>query len=254
MAPPGIQGTRGVASRQRRHRGLLRRPRGRAAPRRHVPAARRVPARRSNGSVRTCATRPSTSTRSSRRASALPPETPIGDALLDQRVAAGAGNVFKSEICWAERVHPMRAARRARRRQPAPAVRDRAPSTVREPCRRATRHVSRRARGLRKGAPPVPSVQNCDPPRVDWCRPAGDVLVSAVSARAGRHVNAAGVSVPAHVRPVLALRQGCARHRREPRHRLDDRPRVRGSRRARLHLVAEGRRLRRGRRRALEVG
>jgi endonuclease-8 len=30
----------------------------------------------------------------------------IGDVLLDQRVAAGIGNVFKSEICWAHRVHP----------------------------------------------------------------------------------------------------------------------------------------------------
>ena len=27
-------------------------------------------------------------------------------ALLDQRVAAGIGNVFKSEVCWAERIHP----------------------------------------------------------------------------------------------------------------------------------------------------
>ena len=26
--------------------------------------------------------------------------------LLDQRVAAGIGNVFKSEVCWAERVSP----------------------------------------------------------------------------------------------------------------------------------------------------
>ncbi len=30
----------------------------------------------------------------------------IGDALLDQRALAGIGNVFKSEICFAERVHP----------------------------------------------------------------------------------------------------------------------------------------------------
>jgi endonuclease-8 len=30
----------------------------------------------------------------------------IGDALLDQRVLAGIGNVFKSEVCFAERVHP----------------------------------------------------------------------------------------------------------------------------------------------------
>jgi|KBSMisStandDraft_5_1062788.scaffolds.fasta_scaffold00098_50 endonuclease-8 len=30
----------------------------------------------------------------------------IGDALLDQRALAGIGNVFKSEVCFAERVHP----------------------------------------------------------------------------------------------------------------------------------------------------
>jgi endonuclease VIII len=34
------------------------------------------------------------------------PATTIADVLLDQRVAAGIGNVFKSEICWACRVHP----------------------------------------------------------------------------------------------------------------------------------------------------
>ena len=30
----------------------------------------------------------------------------IGDALLDQRALAGMGNVFKSEVCFAGRVHP----------------------------------------------------------------------------------------------------------------------------------------------------
>jgi endonuclease VIII len=40
------------------------------------------------------------------RLRALPGETQIGAALLDQRVAAGIGNVFKSEICWARKVHP----------------------------------------------------------------------------------------------------------------------------------------------------
>ena len=30
----------------------------------------------------------------------------IGDALLDQRALAGIGNVFKNEVCFAERVHP----------------------------------------------------------------------------------------------------------------------------------------------------
>jgi endonuclease-8 len=34
------------------------------------------------------------------------PATGIDDVLLDQRVAAGIGNVYKSEVLWAERVHP----------------------------------------------------------------------------------------------------------------------------------------------------
>jgi endonuclease-8 len=40
------------------------------------------------------------------RLRALDPATEIGAALLDQRVAAGIGNVYKSEVCWAERVSP----------------------------------------------------------------------------------------------------------------------------------------------------
>jgi endonuclease-8 len=40
------------------------------------------------------------------RLAALPDETEIANALLDQRVASGIGNVFKSEICWAHRVNP----------------------------------------------------------------------------------------------------------------------------------------------------
>jgi endonuclease-8 len=36
----------------------------------------------------------------------LDPATTLDDALLDQRVAGGIGNVFKSEICWAVRVAP----------------------------------------------------------------------------------------------------------------------------------------------------
>jgi len=31
---------------------------------------------------------------------------PLGEVLLDQRVANGVGNVFKSEVCWAEQVDP----------------------------------------------------------------------------------------------------------------------------------------------------
>jgi endonuclease-8 len=35
------------------------------------------------------------------------PGTPIADALLDQRVACGVGNVYKSEALWAARIHPL---------------------------------------------------------------------------------------------------------------------------------------------------
>jgi endonuclease VIII len=40
------------------------------------------------------------------RLAVLDPQTELAAALLDQRVAAGIGNAFKSEICWAERVSP----------------------------------------------------------------------------------------------------------------------------------------------------
>jgi len=36
----------------------------------------------------------------------LADDTELGAALLDQRIAAGIGNVFKSEVCWAEAVSP----------------------------------------------------------------------------------------------------------------------------------------------------
>jgi endonuclease VIII len=40
------------------------------------------------------------------RLSRLDPATELGVALLDQRVAAGVGNVYKSEVCWTERASP----------------------------------------------------------------------------------------------------------------------------------------------------
>ena len=40
------------------------------------------------------------------RLRALPPQTPVGEALLDQRVMAGLGNVYRSEVCFLERVDP----------------------------------------------------------------------------------------------------------------------------------------------------
>ncbi len=41
-----------------------------------------------------------------RRARAQPPGTPLGPLLLDQRVAAGIGNVYKSEVLFLERLDP----------------------------------------------------------------------------------------------------------------------------------------------------
>jgi len=41
-----------------------------------------------------------------RAATLAAPGTTLGEALLDQRIAAGIGNVYKSEACWAERVDP----------------------------------------------------------------------------------------------------------------------------------------------------
>jgi endonuclease-8 len=36
----------------------------------------------------------------------LEPATMVADALLDQRVASGIGNIIKTEVCWATRMHP----------------------------------------------------------------------------------------------------------------------------------------------------
>jgi endonuclease-8 len=41
-----------------------------------------------------------------RRASTLPGRRPIGDVLLDQRILAGIGNVYRSEALWDYQLHP----------------------------------------------------------------------------------------------------------------------------------------------------
>ena len=40
------------------------------------------------------------------RMASLDPATPIGEVLLDQRIGHGIGNVYKSDVCWHERVDP----------------------------------------------------------------------------------------------------------------------------------------------------
>jgi endonuclease-8 len=41
-----------------------------------------------------------------RRLAGVAPSTPIGVVLLDQRPACGIGNVYRSEVLWAERIAP----------------------------------------------------------------------------------------------------------------------------------------------------
>jgi endonuclease VIII len=40
------------------------------------------------------------------RMAAVEPQAQIGEVLLDQRIGNGIGNVYKSEVCWHEGVHP----------------------------------------------------------------------------------------------------------------------------------------------------
>lgn len=42
-----------------------------------------------------------------RRMAGIDPQTVVADVLLDQRVCCGVGNVYKSEVCFAGRVHPL---------------------------------------------------------------------------------------------------------------------------------------------------
>ena len=72
----------------------------------------------------------------------------LGDALLDQTLVAGIGNIFKSEACFAARVDPWRPRRRRRRRGAArrPPRRPRADAGARSPSGRHTYAVYRARR------------------------------------------------------------------------------------------------------------
>jgi len=105
--------------------------------------------------------------------------TVLADALLDQRVASGIGNVFKSEVCWAG----PRASRGHRCTQSIPSSAARC-STPRHRFLVDSTATGRRTtygsglRGLRQGPPPVPALPDPDAsapklgatPRVTyWC-------------------------------------------------------------------------------------
>ena len=45
------------------------------------------------------------------------PDRPIGDALLDQRVISGVGNIYRNEALFLTKIHPLRPARRVTREE-----------------------------------------------------------------------------------------------------------------------------------------
>ena len=103
------------------------------------------------------------------RLALLDPDTELAVALLDQRVAAGIGNVFKSEVCWAERVSPFTPIAALDDADPAAHLRDRARSAHEQPHHRAAHDVSQRPRRVPAGPPPLPALRHDDqdPPRRD---------------------------------------------------------------------------------------
>jgi len=82
------------------------------------------------------------------RLRAQDPARPIGDVLLDQRVIAGIGNVWKAECCFAACVDPWRATGRVSDQEALALVafaRERMPIAVRDGPRARPRTVYRRA-------------------------------------------------------------------------------------------------------------
>ena len=61
------------------------------------------------------------------------PAATLGEALLDQRIAAGIGNVYKSEACFACGLAPTAPSARCRRRGPPPRVGDGRPAAPGQP-------------------------------------------------------------------------------------------------------------------------
>ena len=45
------------------------------------------------------------------------PDRPIGDALLDQRVVSGIGNIYRNEVLFLHGIHPLRPAKRVTREE-----------------------------------------------------------------------------------------------------------------------------------------
>ena len=125
----------------------------------------------------------------------------LGEALLRQKVLAGVGNVFKSEICFAAGLHPFRKVATLTREQAAEVVsiaRRQLGSNVLEESGRpdcdlsraetahhAPRRSGREPVGLRTHGRAVPALRRTDPQAAAGWRCAGHVLVSPLPAYAG---------------------------------------------------------------------
>ena len=114
--------------------------------------------------------------------------TTAAELLLDQRVAAGVGNVYKSEVLWACGVHPLTPGRRARLGHPLRAVGHRGGVPPGQPRPADPHHPARQRRGrgglrpLRQALLPVRHADRGPPPRRAV---PGDLLVPELPAARG---------------------------------------------------------------------
>ena len=97
-----------------------------------------------------------------RRSEGLDPGTEIGVALLDQRVAAGIGNVYKSEVAFACRVDPFTPLAGAGPRPAGAPVADRERALAAQPRPVTAEDDAARPGRLRPCGPPVSRVRHVD--------------------------------------------------------------------------------------------
>ena len=164
------------------------------------------------------------------------PTRPIGDALLDQRVIAGIGNLWKAEGCFEAADRPVAAHRRRHRRGGAG---DRPRHPAADAGVRARRHAGALQGRLRHRRRAVPALRRgvAHPGARAGRRQPDDILVSTMSAL--RRIGHKGADLivpgntPASFDAALAARRGHDRVRRA---------RARGPAAARARLRARRRR------------
>ena len=86
------------------------------------------------------------------------PDTTVAEVLLDQRIACGVGNVYKSEVLWATELHPVHPDRRPGARAARGAARHRGQAAPGQPRPPAAGHRARCARRGRRLRPPPEAV------------------------------------------------------------------------------------------------